>query len=87
MKALLPYAPSIPKKSVPRSKGVLCSPRTDRHTDTHKHTDTHGSEYRGHPFRVSGISSRIGPINHVNNKHEGNTLLYCHASTYTLSLP
>ena len=26
-----------------------CSPRTDRRTDTHE------SEYRGHPFRVSGI--------------------------------
>ena len=31
------------------SKGVHCSPRTHRQTDTHK------SKYRGHPFRVSGI--------------------------------
>ena len=34
---------------------------------THRHTDTHECEYRGHPFRVSGIlsfnlSSRSGPI-------------------------
>ena len=27
--------------------------QTDRHTDTQ--TDRHESEYRGHPFRVSGI--------------------------------
>ena len=24
-------------------------------TQTHRHTDTHESDYRGHPFRVSGI--------------------------------
>ena len=34
-------------------KGVLCSPRAHRQTD--RHTDRHESEYRGHPFRVSGI--------------------------------
>ena len=28
--------------------------QTHRHTD--RHTDRHESEYRGHPFRVSGIS-------------------------------
>ena len=34
---------------IPRSKDVLCSPWTDTHTDTHE------SEYRGQPFRVSGM--------------------------------
>ena len=34
-----------------RSKGVLCSPRTDR--QTHTHTDRHESEYRRYPSRVS----------------------------------
>ena len=36
---------------------MLCSPRTDRqtHRQTHRQTDRHESEYRGHPFRVSGI--------------------------------
>ena len=34
---------------------------------TDRQTDTHESDYRGHPFRVSGVysfnlSSRIGPI-------------------------
>ena len=29
--------------------------QTDKRTHTHTHTDTHESEYRGHPFRVSGI--------------------------------
>ena len=24
-------------------------------TQTHRHIDTHGSEYRGHPLRVSGF--------------------------------
>ena len=38
-----------PKNQVPRSKSVLCSLLTDRRTDRHE------SEYRGHPFRVSGI--------------------------------
>ena len=38
----------IKKKKVPRAKGGLCSPRTDRH----KHIQ---SEYRGHPFRVLGM--------------------------------
>ena len=27
-----------PKNLVPRSKGVLCSPQTDTHTQTHRHT-------------------------------------------------
>ena len=45
------------KKYVPMSKGVLCSPRTDGQTDIHTdtQTDRHECEYRGHPFRVSGI--------------------------------
>ena len=32
---------------------MLCSPRTDRHT--HRQTHTRESEYRGYPFRVSGM--------------------------------
>ena len=40
-----------PKSQVPMSKCVLCSLLTDKHTDK----QTHESEYRGHPFRVSGI--------------------------------
>ena len=38
-----------PKNQIPRSNIVLSSSRTDGHTDTHE------SEYRGHPFRVSGF--------------------------------
>ena len=59
--AFLSHVPRIlqSKNQVPRPKGVLCSSDTDRHE----------SEYRGHPFRVSGffkfsfnLSSRSGPI-------------------------
>ena len=32
----------------------LCSVARER-THTHRQTDTHESEYRGHPFRVSGF--------------------------------
>ena len=49
--AFLSHVPMItqPKHYIPRSKGVLCSPVTDRQKHTHE------SEYRGHIFRVSGI--------------------------------
>ena len=49
--AFLSHVPRIlqSKNQVPRPKGVLCSSVTDRQTDRHE------SEYRGHPFRVSGI--------------------------------
>ena len=49
--AFLSHVPRItqPKKQVPGSKGMLCSPRTDTLTHTRE------SEYRGHPFRVSGF--------------------------------
>ena len=47
---------------------MLCSSHADRQTDRHE------SEYRGHPFRVSGffkfsfnLSSRSGPIRKGNN--------------------
>ena len=29
--------------------------RVQRHRQTHRHTDRHESDYRGHPFRVSGV--------------------------------
>ena len=37
------------------------------HARTDRHTDRHESEYRGHPFRVSGFfpSTRIGPITNI----------------------
>ena len=34
----------------------LCTvARVQTHRQTHRQTDRHESEYRGHPFRVSGI--------------------------------
>ena len=50
-KVIFSHVPRItqPKNSVPKPKSVPFSPRT------HRRTDTHESEYRGHPFRVSGI--------------------------------
>ena len=63
-KLFLSHVPMIlqSKNQVPRPKGVLCSSDADRQTDRHE------SEYRGHPFRVSGffkfsfnLSSRSGP--------------------------
>ena len=50
---LMSQGPLNPKNQVPRSKGVTCIPLTDRQTD--RQTDTLESDYRVHPFRVSGV--------------------------------
>ena len=44
-----------PKNEVPMSKSVLGSSCTDGQTHRQTVTDTHKSEYRGHPFRLSGL--------------------------------
>ena len=62
------------KKQVLRSKDVLCSQRTDRHT--HIQTHTRESEYRGHPFRVSGMFPSTYHQGLVQHDHLVNVMNY-----------
>ena len=75
--AFLSHIPRItqPKNQVPSSKCVLCSLLTDRWSDRHE------SEYRGRPFKVSGIflSSKIDPIH--NSIQFKNMFTFCNSTS------